>query len=194
VKLIVGLGNPGDIYSDSRHNIGFSVVKALAKTHKISLKKERWLHALSAKSKICGQDVVLALPLTFMNLSGSAVSALLKKYKIEITDLLAISDDLDLELGRMKLKSCGSSGGHKGLNSIINTIHTDNFARLRLGIGRPHYRNIDTSEYVLSPFAKKEKEEVRVMIEEACECCEVWLAQGITKTMNSFNKRSKENE
>ncbi len=193
MKLIVGLGNPGRLYIDSRHNIGFSVIKALAKTYKISLKRESGSSALSGKVKICGQNVILAMPLTFMNLSGIAVAGLLKKYRIDLANLLVVCDDLDLEFGRLKLRPSGSSGGQRGLESIIGSIGSRGFARLRIGISRP-FQDRDASEYVLSPFTRKEKEQVRQIIEEAGACCQAWVTKGITETMNISNKRRSANE
>ena len=188
MKLIVGLGNPGRLYADSRHNIGFSTVKALAKIYKISLKKESGNSSLSGRVKIGGQNVILATPLTFMNLSGIAVSGLLKKYRIDLADLLVVLDDVDLEFGRLKLRPSGSSGGQRGLQSIIDSIGSQGFARLRIGIGRPQ-QNLQTSQYVLSPFHKKEKEQVGQTIERAAQCCQAWVRKGVTETMNIFNQR-----
>src|SRR3989338_5399149 len=157
MKLIVGLGNPGLIYRGSRHNIGFRVVKALARAKRIALKKEKGISSLSAKASLDGCEVLLSLPLTYMNLFGSAVNGLIKKYKIEpATGLLVVCDDLDLGLGRIKIRASGSSGGHRGLRSIIEALKTEEFARLRVGIGRPVMAKSETSKYVLSPFAGKE--------------------------------------
>ena len=189
MKLIVGLGNPGNIYAGSRHNIGFSVVKNIAKPHKISLKKERGVLSQSSKCKIGGQNVILAMPLTFMNLSGIAVAGLLKKYKIVFDDLLIVCDDLDLEFGRLKLRPSGSSAGHRGIKSIIDSIGSTEFARLRIGIGRPA-QNRDAADYVLSPFNKKENEELKEIIEKAAQCCRMWVTKGVAETMNVYNKRS----
>jgi len=191
MKLIIGLGNPGAVYKDSRHNIGFSAVRALTESCRGSLKKERSLACLSARVKIDGQESILALPLTFMNLSGLAVGALIKKYKIEdFRDLLVVCDDLDLELGRMKLRPSGSSGGHRGLESIIKCIGSGSFPRLRVGIGRPG-AGIDITEYVLEPFSKQEKRRVEEMIEKTVSCCRSWVIEGIAKSMNVFNEKSK---
>jgi PTH1 family peptidyl-tRNA hydrolase len=188
MKLIVGLGNPGRIYCDSRHNIGFSVVKSLSESYGILIKKDKPAFSLSGKSKIEGQNIILSMPLTFMNLSGIAVSALIKKYKIELDDLLVICDDLDLEFGRIKIRPFGSSGGHNGLKSIIDSLKTQDFSRLRLGIGRPK-KDIDSSRYVLSPFAKEERRKIKEAIKEAEDCCQVWATKGITESMNIFNRR-----
>jgi PTH1 family peptidyl-tRNA hydrolase len=190
VKLIVGLGNPGKIYVNSRHNIGFSVVEALAKVYKISLKKETNTFSLSGKGRIEGQNVILSEPLTFMNLSGLAVSALLKKHKIALDNLLVVCDDLDLAFGRLKIKASGSSGGHRGLNSIMDALSSQNFCRLRIGIGRPHI-NTYPAEYVLSPFTREEKELAKEIIKRASHCCRVWVKKGITECMNIFNRSAK---
>ncbi len=186
MKLIVGLGNPGRIYSESRHNIGFSVIKALSKIYKIPLKKDNTF-SLSGKGKLEGENLILALPLTFMNLSGIAVSALIKKYKIDLDNLLVVCDDLDLDFGVIKIRPSGSSAGHRGLGSIIDSLGSQGFSRLRIGIGRPLRDNTDASSFVLSSFAKKEKGKIKELIELACDCCRVWATKGITESMNIFN-------
>lgn len=188
MKLIVGLGNPGRLYKYSRHNIGFLVLERLAEDLKISLKKEADAYSSSGKGKIGGNEVILAEPLTFMNLSGSAVKALFKKYKIDLKDILVICDDMDLELGRLKIKQAGSSAGQRGLKSIIYSLGSNNFNRLRIGIGRPK-ENQDAKEYVLSSFSKAEKKTVEFIIDEACACASAWANEGITEAMNKFNKR-----
>jgi len=193
MKLIVGLGNPGALYAGTRHNIGFSTLKALAKVYKIAFKKDSSTLSLSGRVKIKDQNVILAIPLTFMNLSGIAVGALLKKYKTDLHNLLVVCDDLDLELGRIKIKDSGSAGGHRGLQSIIDSLGSKSFPRLRIGIGRPH-QDLDAANYVLSAFTKKEKEQVKEIIDEASQCCRVWVRGGIIKTMNIFNTRSRDNE
>src|SRR3989338_2817154 len=187
MKLIVGLGNPGDVYAHSRHNIGFTVVKALARKYKAAFKKDFGISSLSVKARIAGQNISLALPLTFMNLSGSAVSRLLKKYKVGIESLLVVCDDLDLEFGRLKLRPSGSSAGHRGVQSIIDSLKCEEFARLRVGIGRPN-KGIETADFVLSEFSKKEKTQVKETIEKAKGCCESWVTKGTIKTMNIYNR------
>jgi len=190
MKLIVGLGNPGRLYAASRHNIGFRVVKALVRDYKVGLKKDTGVLSISGQVKIGNQVLALAMPHTFMNLSGSAVKGLLKKYRLDPGDLLVVCDDLDLDLGRIKIRPNGSSGGHRGIRSIIDSLQSEGFSRLRLGIGRPKGRP-DTAEYVLSAFTAKEKEQVARMIDKALDCCLAWFNDGIRQTMNRFNKRSK---
>ncbi|MDD5408544.1 MAG: aminoacyl-tRNA hydrolase [Candidatus Omnitrophica bacterium] len=190
VKLIVGLGNPGLIYAGSRHNIGFTVVKSLARLLKVALKKDGSVSALTAKTS-CGQhNLVLALPQTFMNLSGIAVKALLKKFKLEPQDLLVVCDDLDLELGRIKIRPFGSNAGQRGMASIIEQLGTQDFNRLRIGIGRPKNPQ-DAARYVLAGFLRKEKALIELAQEDAVDCCLSWVENGIVKTMDSFNTRSK---
>lgn len=188
MKLIVGLGNPGLIYAGSRHNIGFQVIKSLAAVLKTSLKRDSSVFALVGKAKIRQENVVLALPQTFMNLSGLAVKALLKKFKITPEQLLVVCDDLDLDLGRMKIRAAGSSAGQRGVKSIIEQIGTQNFNRLRIGIGRPANK-ADAAKYVLSGFLRKEKETVGEIKEEAVSCCLSWAEKGIVETMDTFNNR-----
>lgn len=191
MKLIVGLGNPGRVYSGTRHNIGFTVVKGLSQIHKIALKKESRILALSGRGRISGENVILALPLTYMNLSGIAVAGLLKKYKIEAQNLLVILDDLDLELGRIKLRPSGSSAGQRGLQSIIASLGTKEFLRLRVGIGRSAKAE-HASDYVLAPFKAAEKEKIAQAVRKAQDCCLAWVNQGISQAMNIFNKKEKE--
>ncbi len=190
MKLIVGLGNPGKIYLNSRHNIGFSVIRALSQFFKSSFKKDAHTFSLSAKTKFKNQNVILSMPLTFMNLSGMAVGALLKKYKIDLDNLLIVCDDLDLEFGRLKLRPYGSSAGHRGLESIIDYLNADKLPRLRIGIGRP-FPQRDAAEYVLSAFNKKEKAQIPEIVNYARDCCQAWVSDGINETMNIFNRRSK---
>ena len=182
----MGLGNPGLSFKDSRHNIGFSVIRSLAKDYKAALKKDNNSFSLTSKIKVDGQTVILAMPLTFMNLSGIAVQALLKKHKLDLENLLVICDDLDLELGRQRIRAAGSSGGQKGLKSIIDSLESADFARLRIGIGRPS-RNTQASDYVLSRFDKQQKVKVNGIIETAKECCLTWATKGMSETMNTFN-------
>jgi len=190
VKLIVGLGNPGLIYAGSRHNIGFTVVKSIARLLKVALKKDGSVSALVGKTNYGQNNLVLALPQTFMNLSGIAVKALLKKFKLSAQDFLVVCDDLDLELGRVKIRPHGSSGGQRGVVSIIEQLGTQNFSRLRVGIGRPK-NSEDTVRYVLAGFLRKEKTVVEEIREDAVDCCLSWVENGISRTMDSFNTRSR---
>jgi len=186
MKLIVGLGNPGLLYSCSRHNIGFETVKSLARSLKSTFKRERLVFSLVGKARLGETQIILALPQRFMNLSGLAVKALVKEYKISLPDLLVICDDLDLELGRIKLRPSGSSGGHRGLQSIIEHLGSVEFSRLRIGIGRPR-DPAHAAEYVLKGFLRKEKPIIAEAKENSVQCCLSWLEKGVTQTMNTFN-------
>lgn len=187
MKLIVGLGNPGSAYSNSRHNIGFMAVKALAAKNKIVLKRGFFSRSLTGRFKSEAKQVILAQPLTFMNLSGSGIKPLVKKHKISLQDLLVICDDIDLDFGVLRLRPAGSSGGHRGLESVIESLGSKEFARLRIGVGRPHEK-ADAADYVLAPFRKSELKDVREIIEIAVSCAESWITQGISETMNNYNK------
>lgn len=191
MRLIVGLGNPGDQYTDSRHNIGFAVVEAFSKEHDGSFKRDRGTFSLTAKVSAAGEDIILARPVTFMNLSGTAVKALLKKYRIAPDNLLVVCDDLDLAFGRLRIRPGGSSAGHRGIDSIIDHLHRNDFSRLRIGIGRPP-EHMEASDFVLTRFSRREKQEIAEAINRACACCESWITQDIEETMNQFNKRSRE--
>lgn len=186
MKLIVGLGNPGLIYTASRHNIGFAVVKSIARLLKVALKKDSPIAAVIGKTNCSQHNLVLALPQTFMNLSGLAVKAMLKKFKVGPQDILVVCDDLDLELGRIRIRPHGSSGGHKGLASIIEQLGTQEFNRLRIGIGRPK-NSADTARYVLTGFLRKEKAAMEKAKEDAASCCLSLVENGIAQTMNIFN-------
>ena len=187
MKFIVGLGNPGLEYKATKHNIGFAVVRDLAKENDIRINKK--LHfSLIGKGKIAGEDVVLALPQTYMNLSGNAVSELFREEIKDIKDLIVICDDINIELGRIRLRKEGSSGGHKGLESIIHTLGRDDFARLRVGIATDVHRG-DITNYVLSPFKRKEMRNVNHVVALASETITSSIKDGIDKAMSKFNKR-----
>ncbi len=184
--MIVGLGNPGLIYAASRHNIGFAVLKSLAGSLKINFKRDSSVSALVAKHKLPSQELVLALPQTYMNLSGIAVKALFKKFKVSPENFLLVCDDLDLDLGRMKIRPQGSSAGQRGIKSIIEHLGTQNFSRLRIGIGRPKTPQ-DAARYVLAGFLRKEKAAAKQIEEDAVSCCLSWIENGIVQTMNTYN-------
>ena len=166
MKLIVGLGNPGSTYTWTRHNLGFMVVGSLEKPDKCSL----------------------LMPQTFMNNSGAAVKAAVKKSGIALEDILIVYDDIALEFGQMRLKPEGSAGGHNGIKSIIEHLGTKEFARLRLGVGRPR-PGVDAADYVLSNFTSAEKKLLPDFINQAHECVHSWVNLGVEEVMNQFNKR-----
>ncbi len=185
MKLIVGLGNPGNIYAKNRHNVGFQCLDILAAKHNISFEKKN-MNAHWGKGTIAGQEVILAKPQTFMNLSGKSVGEMVRFYKLEPKqDVLVVCDDLDLPVGKMRFRPNGSSGGQNGLKNIIDLLGTPEVQRLRVGIGRPA-RGV-ARDHVLNNFSPDEQ----VVIDEVCkrvaEAIESWLTEGIIKAMNKFN-------
>ena len=187
MKFIVGLGNPGLEYKLTKHNIGFNIVKNLAKENNIKINKN--LHfSLIGKSRISGENVILVLPQTYMNLTGKAIGELFNKEIKDMNNLIVICDDINIELGRIRLRKGGSSGGHKGLESIIHTLGRDDFVRLRVGIATDLHRG-DITNYVLSPFKRSQKRNVSHVISLATDAIVSIIEDGIDKAMNKFNKR-----
>jgi peptidyl-tRNA hydrolase, PTH1 family len=185
MKLIVGLGNPGPQYEQTRHNVGFRVVDRLAEQQRWSW--ERRGRAMLANGTIGSEKVVLIKPLTYMNNSGEAVGELLRWYKVQPEDVLVVCDDLDLPPGKVRLRSNGSAGGHNGLSSIIHHLHTNQFPRLRVGIGRPSNDRMDTVDYVLGVPNGDERIEVATGEDRALEAIPLVIRQGIATTMNVIN-------
>jgi PTH1 family peptidyl-tRNA hydrolase len=185
MKLIVGLGNPGRKYAGTRHNVGFEVVDALAVRHRLEWESAP-AEALIAKWRSGG--ALLAKPLTFMNLSGYAVGDLLRYFKVDLADLLVIVDEVQLELGRLRTRGSGSAGGHNGLKSLIEQFGTDQFARLRFGVGRGDARR-DLADHVLATFDKDEHPIVAEAIARAADAAEVFVNEGLAPMMNRFNRR-----
>lgn len=184
-KMIVGLGNPGPRYERNRHNVGFQCVDLLAEKHGLRFDRQRD-HAQLALGRIEDQRVILVKPMTFMNVVGPAVVAVARFYKIAPEDMLVVYDDLDLPLGRIRLRPRGGSGGHNGMKSIIQHLGTKEFPRLRIGIGRPPGR-MDPADYVLQDFSP-EQEEIMVQVRDrAVQAIEYWLEHDITQAMNVFN-------
>jgi PTH1 family peptidyl-tRNA hydrolase len=193
MKLIVGLGNPGFLYARNRHNIGFMSVGQLARVHKIRFDKKQG-QARTGIGSIAGQRVVLARPQTFMNASGESVVALLRKLNVKPADLIVIHDDLDLPVGKIRLRFGGSSGGHKGIDSIIARTGTRDFYRVRVGIGRPEKGEDSGAEneqavidYVLSDFTSGEKNIIEKALPTASEAVAYLLSEGIEAAMNKYN-------
>lgn len=167
VDLIIGLGNPGLRYRRHRHNIGYDVIDALAGRHDIVLRESKFDSACGA-GRIGGRSVMLAKPQTFMNNSGDAVAPLVRRYLRGDALLVVVHDDIDLALGKLRLKEQGGDAGHRGIRSITQRLQSDQYMRLRLGVGRPPYRE-DVIDYVLSPFSPEEADARRAMIDEAVE-------------------------
>lgn len=182
MKLIVGLGNPGEKYKLTRHNIGANVVKRLAKLNNIDLRRRKYLSRFG-EGKIGGEAVNIILPETFMNLSGKAVSSIVVDREIAFCDVLVICDDADLDLGAIRMRPKGSDGGHRGLRSIIENLGSESFPRLRVGIGKKG----DLTDYVLRTFNKTEIEKVQEVEDASAEAVLCWLTKGITQAMNIYN-------
>ncbi len=190
-KLVVGLGNPGKEYDRTRHNIGFAVLDRLAEKSDCSFRR-KWRFSAEIAEVATGDDgkVVLAKPRTYMNRSGSAVSALLNWLKVEPAWLLVVVDDADLPLGQIRLRASGGSGGHNGLRSIIETLGgNEEFARLRVGIGRSAPAGGDITGHVLGRFAAQEREIAEQAVATAVEAIECCLRDGLTEAMNQFNRK-----
>ena len=187
MKLIVGLGNPGRRYDGTRHNVGFDVVNLLATRNGAEWESgPRGVEALLARWR--EGDAVLAKPLTFMNLSGSAVQGLLQFYKIVPADLLVVLDDVNLELGRLRTRARGSAGGHNGLRSIIGSLGSEEFARLRIGVGRGDDRR-DLADHVLARFDADERASIVEAVSRSADAAELFVAEGIGPVMNRYNKK-----
>jgi PTH1 family peptidyl-tRNA hydrolase len=184
LKLVVGLGNPGSKYEGTRHNIGFEVVDRLAAGGS-GARFGRKFEGLLAEAEIDFRRVLLLKPETFMNLSGRSVAQVLRFYKIEATDLLVLCDDLSLPLGKLRLRPGGSDGGQKGLRDITAHLGTEQYARLRIGIG--DRGPIDASDFVLSRFRPAERTAIDDALIDATQAVAVWAAQGIEAAMNRFN-------
>jgi PTH1 family peptidyl-tRNA hydrolase len=185
MKLVVGLGNPGRKYAGTRHNVGFEVVDELASRHRLEWESAP-AEALMAKWRDAG--VLVAKPLTFMNLSGHAVGELLRYYKLDLSDLFVIVDEAQLELGRLRARAAGSAGGHNGLKSLIEQLGTEEFARLRIGVGRGNARR-DLADHVLAAFDADERSAVAEAVGRAADAAELFVTEGIAPVMNRFNRR-----
>lgn len=185
MKCIIGLGNPGKKYVATRHNIGFMVIDELAHRHHFQLSKEKF-NGLYTIELISGEKVACIQPQTFMNRSGDCIQPFIDYYKINVENIIVIYDDLDLPVGKIRLRKKGGHGGHNGLRSVIDRLGTNNFKRLRVGIGRP----MDSQpiiDYVLNKFSKDQKEAVQSSINLAADACEKWLKEDFNQVMNLFN-------
>ena len=186
MKLVIGLGNPGLKYERTRHNTGFHVVDKLAGKHGWSWNETR-SRAVLASGTLGSEKVVLVKPITYMNLSGEAVSALMRWYKVQPEDIVVVCDDLDLPVGKVRLRTKGSAGGQRGLDNIILHLHTNVFPRLRVGIGRPTNSHMDPIDYVLGVPSGDERILLDTGEDHAVEGLELLIRQGIATTMNTIN-------
>jgi len=185
MKLVVGLGNPGRKYTETRHNIGWMVLAELKQRYGNTQTKEKF-HGELVEAEIGGEQILLLAPHTFMNLSGQSVLAARDFYKLSEDELLIVCDDFSLPLGKQRIRPSGSSGGQKGLADIARRLGNDQFPRLRMGIG-PVPENWDPAGFVLGKFAKEERDEVNMLVTAACDAAAVWAVEGIDVCMNQFN-------
>ncbi len=193
MKLIVGLGNPGIEYQFTPHNMGFLAVDRIAEECGVRV-NNRHCRAQTARTRIAGREVVLAKPETFMNLSGASVAELVREYEAKPEeDLVLLYDELDLPFGSLRVRPRGRSAGHNGVQSIIGALGTQEFTRIRLGIGPDHPVG-DGARYVLSQFKKAQLETVSEVLDQAAEAVKVILAEGVQAAMNRFNRKAEEEE
>ncbi len=188
MKILVGLGNPGEQYKWTRHNAGFRMVDRLAEIEKVRLKRKLLCSSWVGSFESDGERVVLAKPKTFMNRSGHAVASLLNRYGMDIDDLIVAYDDVALNLGQLRLRQTGGAGGHNGLKSIIDALGTKDFCRIRIGVGAPS-QGMTMTEYVLSRFATEEQKVVDLAINHSIEMFAAVLSDGVEQTMSVFNSK-----
>jgi PTH1 family peptidyl-tRNA hydrolase len=187
MKLVVGLGNPGKKYESTRHNVGFAAVDLLAERRRLTWESApRGIDALSVKWQSGG--AVFAKPLTFMNLSGQAIAGLLQFYKIDVADLLVIVDEAQLDTGRLRARPSGSAGGHNGLKSVIASLGTEAFPRLRIGVGRGDARR-DLADHVLGKIEAAHRPTIEEAVRRAADAAELFITDGILPMMNAFNRK-----
>lgn len=184
--LVVGLGNPGDKYENTRHNAGFMVIDALADRKNIPVQRLKH-RALTNSAQVGGRRVLLMKPVTYMNLSGEAVADAARFYKIPPERVLVISDEVALPLGKLRLRKSGSAGGHNGLKNIIQHLGTDQFPRLRVGVGDKPHPDYDMIDWVMSKFQGEDKKAMDAAVDRAAEAVEVLLSEGFDKAMSRFN-------
>lgn len=183
MKIIVGLGNPGKKYLRTRHNMGFMVIDKLSQQLEMECIQNKFQSLFCKKAD--QEEIILLKPQTFMNLSGIAVKEAANMYKCQIQDIMIVCDDLDLPLGKLRIRRTGGCGGHRGLESVAASLGTTDFPRLRMGIGRPKFK--DTSGFVLSVFSAEEDVVIAESIEEACRALKTWVYEGIESCMNKYN-------
>jgi len=190
LKVVVGLGNPGLQYEFSRHNIGFRIIDNLAREIETEFKKVKSYDSLISRGKINNYNLSLVKPQTYMNLSGKSVNKIVSYYRISFQDLLIVYDDLNLELGQIRIRKRGSAGGHKGVESIIQYLNSEDIPRLRIGIGKPSINsNFDYASYVLSNFDNNEKDKISEVIQLSTEAIKTIIEDGLEKAMRKYNKK-----
>ncbi len=185
MKLIIGLGNPGRQYENTRHNVGFNVIDKLSEELAIPLDRQKF-NGLYGMGHISGEKVILLKPLTYMNLSGECIRPLMDYYGISTEEIVVIYDDLDLPVGKIRLRSKGSAGGHNGIKSMILHLGTQEFNRLRVGIDRP-VNGMKITDYVLGKFTQEEMEGINQAIDYSAKACEDWIQKSFVQVMNEYN-------
>jgi len=190
VKLVAGLGNPGDRYRGTRHNVGFGVLDAIAARHGLKFETAP-AEALQARWRRPDADVLLVKPLTFMNLSGQAVGELLRYFRIDPAEVLIVTDDVNLPIGRLRARPGGTEGGHNGLKSIAQHLGTIDYARLRIGVGRGDERR-DLADHVTARFEPDEQGAIDESLARAADAVEMWIGEGLLNVMNAFNREVKD--
>lgn len=183
--LVVGLGNPENDYSQTRHNMGFNAINKIAEEYKINVNKNKY-KGLYGNGTIEGQKVILLKPQTYMNLSGKSIKEVVDFYKIDLDNIIVIYDDIDIEPGKIKIRKSGGSGSHNGMRSVVEELKTERFKRVRIGIGAPEDKS-DLIEYVIGAIPKEEKEKLNEGVELAKNAVIEILKDGIDKAMNKFN-------
>jgi PTH1 family peptidyl-tRNA hydrolase len=184
--LVVFLGNPGAKYTGTRHNVGFLTADAVERRLNLRINRLRF-RALTAQCELGGEKVLLMKPQTYMNLSGDAVSQAVKFYKIPAERVLVVSDDVSLPVGRLRIRTKGSAGGHNGLKSIISCLGTDGFPRVKIGVGAPPHPDYDMADWVLGGFQGRDAEAIADAAQRAAQAVEVYIRNGADKAMNEFN-------
>jgi len=186
VKLVAGLGNPGNRYTETRHNIGFMVAARLAADHGVTIKKSGH-QGLYGVGRVADEEATILLPQTFMNLSGVSVGSACRSFAITPKDLIVIHDDIDLPFGSLRIKAGGGHGGHNGIRSVREVLGTGDFIRVKVGVGRPVEG--DVAGYVLRPFSADERKKLDTVISNAAAAVEFLVSQGVQKAMNEYNNR-----
>ena len=190
--IIIGLGNPTEKYQATRHNIGWDAITRISDDYGIPLNQKRH-KALCGSGYIEGQKVVLAQPLTYMNLSGESVRALVDFYKVSTEDIIVIYDDISLDVGQLRVRKKGSAGGHNGIKSIISHLGTEEFPRIKVGVGNKP-KDWDLADYVLSRFKNEEEATIREALKDTSDACRMILTDGMEATMNKYNKKKDTDE
>lgn len=185
--VVVGLGNPGPLYNNTRHNIGFRIIDMFAERHGININKEKY-KGLVGEKRFCGEKVLFVKPMTYMNLSGECVSKIVRFNKVPPQNIIVIYDDINFNPGKIRIREQGSAGGHNGIKSIISHLNTDEFIRIRFGVGSPK-KGQDLADFVLGKFNELEEQLLVKPLDRACDALECILMESVQSAMNNYNNR-----